>query len=273
MGKAPETHISSAAADYGIEKYYESQTNFPYPRSNYAMQLKRWKHRLADINADIFCAAEYNYYFGTLDGVNTNAREVVFGDYPYFYAPRAGGPAPDNVYNNNYHREAIFTMIGHLTQEWEQVTEVTMMNDPQTFVAVSFPLGSGTRIKTIHVVCTHPFHNGGNAPVNGGARTAMLERIIEKYANEDYVIVCGDFNVNSIHEFDIFADAGYSMANSSERIIYTFPASGCDANNIKPWSCLDNIIVKGFNIETVRLVNDPLLSDHCGLVSDLSIIV
>lgn len=271
MGKAPETKINSANADYGIEMWRSDMTTYPYPRSNYEKQLKRWKHRLADIDADIICTPEYNKWFGTLNGTSMNARDVIFDDYPYYYAPREGN-------TNDYHREAIFTMINHSSQEYEIVEEnVTMMNEPQTFVAVSFPIGSGAKMETVYVVCVHAFHNGGNAPLYGSAREAYFNRIIEKYASATRVIICGDFNVASTDEFNAFLEAGYDAVNTSEHPVRTYGAIGCgdssaSVGNFMPNSALDNIIVKGFKIASSRLVNDPLITDHCGLVADLEVI-
>lgn len=265
MGIAPETTVNSTNSDYGIEMWGSDSSTYPKPRSNYEMQLKRWKHRLADIDADIICTPEYNKWFGTLNGTSMNAKDVIFDDYPYYYAPR------ENL-TSNYHREGIFTMINHSTQEWEQVTETTMMNDPQTFIAISFPIGSGTKMETVYVVCVHAFHNGGNAPVYLPARTAYFNRIIEKYASATRVIICGDFNVASTNEFNAFLEAGYDAINTSEHPVRTYPSCGSYPNTLMPNSALDNIIVKGFKIASSRLVNDPLITDHCGLVADLEVI-
>lgn len=263
LGKNPESWTSSDNQDYGIEMYKADRTNYPKPRSNYEVQLKRWKHRLADIGADIICTPEYNKWFGNLNGTNIEARDVIFGDYPYYYAP-------NEAHTNDYHREAIFTMINHASQEVIQLTDYLMMNEPQTAVIISFNIGSGNKMKTVYVCCTHLFWGGGDMAT---ARTTAMQMLIQKFANASHVIICGDFNVTAVDEFNAFLNAGYDALNTSEHTLYTYGALGCgdSGDEFMPNRPLDNIIVKGFSVASSRVVNDPLITDHCGLVADLMI--
>jgi endonuclease/exonuclease/phosphatase family metal-dependent hydrolase len=112
-------------------------------------------------------------------------------------------------------------------------------------------------------------------------RAAQIQKLITDFANETHVIICGDFNVSSADEYNAFANAGYTMANHGYMgNVLTYPSSGTEVWGTggtktmydAPASPLDNIIVKGFAMGNIRLIDNKELSDHCGVVCDLTLI-
>lgn len=138
-----------------------------------------------------------------------------------------------------------------------------------------------------------------------------MQQLISTFSSEQYVIIAGDFNVDNVSEFDGefgqlngetipstdpnyvadfngFSKSGFILANHGKfGDILTYPASGCidpvsstanrvvyQPNNGKnyPYAYLDNIIFKGFTLNSVRIIDEPRRTDHCGLVAELTIL-
>jgi len=96
-------------------------------------------------------------------------------------------------------------------------------------------------------------------------RADQMRTIIADMAKEKYVIIGGDFNIKNNHpgdtkdhatEFDVFAEAGYTLANRGQLI--TWPSW----HNPKRECPIDNIMVKGFEMSDVQVRGHNKLSDH-----------
>jgi len=95
-------------------------------------------------------------------------------------------------------------------------------------------------------------------------RADQMRTLIADMANERYVIIGGDFNidrssgdtVDHAAEYDVFAEAGYTLANRGQ--LYTWPADRAS----KREQPIDNIIVKGFEMSDVQVKGHDRLSDH-----------
>ena len=95
-------------------------------------------------------------------------------------------------------------------------------------------------------------------------RADQMRTIINDMANEKYVIIGGDFNIKKhpgdtnehASEFDVFVEAGYTLANRGQLI--TWPSW----SNSKRECAIDNIIVKGFKMSDVEVKGHNKLSDH-----------
>lgn len=263
MGHDQSSKISDQVTDYGNEYYAQDSTNYPYPNSNYAVQLKRWKNRLAEIGADVFCACEYNTVFGTLSGATKYAKDVVFDDYPYNFIHDT---------NTSYWVQAVFSNPKILSTSTHQL----LTNERYTALDVIYKAWASEAVVNIgvevHIACTQL--NWSRYPNYKTARTEELAALANLYKNYDYCILCGDFNVDSADEFQVFIDNGFVCANSPLMPLLTCPAQGLkpSVNNGFPTSSLDNIIVKGFSLSDIMVVNDPFLTDHCGVVADLTLI-
>ena len=95
-------------------------------------------------------------------------------------------------------------------------------------------------------------------------RKMQVQELIEATKDVNHAIICADFNISNVSEYDSFKDSGWLLANCGDWGIYnTYPA-----NN--PASPIDNIIVKGLNIRTFEVINHPNLSDHVLLKCTLS---
>lgn len=94
----------------------------------------------------------------------------------------------------------------------------------------------------------------------------QVSEIISECANASHVIVMGDLNIPSLSVLDPFKAAGYSLSNGGDFGEFeTYRKNDGFATK-----CLDNIIVKGFDIERVHMI-DSDLSDHNPLLSDIRI--
>ena len=95
-------------------------------------------------------------------------------------------------------------------------------------------------------------------------RADQMRTIIEDMAKEKYVIVGGDFNIakhpgdtaEHASEFDVFAEAGYTLANRGQLV--TWPSWSAPKRECP----IDNIMVKGFEMRDVQVRGHIKLSDH-----------
>jgi endonuclease/exonuclease/phosphatase family metal-dependent hydrolase len=199
---------------------------------------------LADVDADVFAVCEYNPAFAP----GCDAADVVFGTYAY----AAVGKKYD--YNCN----AIFTRSLPL----QSVEEVKFAQCVQyRYYTVATLDYEGRKVK---VVSTHLDWAQGE---NGYAcRVAQIKQLVADFADEQYVIIAADFNTSKGDgEFSPFYEAGYKAANGGENEVrLTYPAKG-------PKKQLDNILVKGFDVSNVKVVCEPMLSDHCMIYCDLKL--
>ena len=93
-------------------------------------------------------------------------------------------------------------------------------------------------------------------------RNRQMEELIKTFQDQSHVIICGDFNVADVSEYDIFKSAGYVLANhGSSGDLITYPSK--DGGH--PF---DNIICKGFEISNVQVI-ETNLSDHYVIICDM----
>ena len=120
--------------------------------------------------------------------------------------------------------------------------------------------------------------------------------------DDEHVIVCGDFNTDKgsgataeslgdyhegaaeydpfLYGFDedgVHYDGGYTAANHGVLgDIPTYAASGSRPDKTTrpqvPYCYLDNVLTKGFRMSNVIVIDDGTLTDHCGIMCDLTII-
>lgn len=89
-------------------------------------------------------------------------------------------------------------------------------------------------------------------------RSKQMIELIEKYKDNERIIIFGDFNVRPMF-MKAFKDDGYLFANDGSLI--TFPSKSI---------AIDNILVKGLKISDVRVIKTDL-SDHYPLVCKISL--
>ena len=208
-----------------------------------------YRRAIDSLKADIIAVSEYNpeFVMSTADAPAIMAREAVFAR----YADAKMGP------KYNYNCNCIFS--NGFTTSNEKVMNYAEVSQKRYYLCVTFNIGG----KDVKVVSTHLDCVAGYEGLQ--LRTGQIRELIESFKDEPFVIMCGDWNVEKTEEYDPFLKAGYRMANHGERgDLTTWPAT-------KPKDCLDNIIVKGFDLEDTQVVSLPTLSDHCVITCNLSL--
>lgn len=202
-----------------------------------------------EMNADILALIEYNPLFmnatNTIPSVVT--RDAILSNYTNAQL------GTKYKYNCNCLFSNGFTVLS------SKEIKFSKMVQPRYYLCSNVII-NGDLVK---IVSTHLDWNEGK---DGNAdRTLQIQELIEAFKNNKYVILCGDWNVRNTSEYDPFLKAGYNMANHGYMgDLKTAPAGD------SPTSCIDNIIVKGFAISNVQILNRPDLSDHCLIKADLT---
>lgn len=220
---------------------------------NYDAMYQKWAEKINEINADIFMCCEFCPNFVNKDETHQfiRARYSIFK--PYANAYIGSRPAL-----NSYMQTAIFSNM-----ELSSIRQSTYTNTIQAgryYQSADLYIGD-TLVKIVET------HLDFNQNSNGQAyRTEQIQKLITDFANYTHVIIGGDFNVNSISEYDAFANAGYSMLNNGYLgKINTYPSGA-------PTAGLDNILCKGFSIGGIHIVDDNTLTDHCAVYADFTLI-
>lgn len=218
--------------------------------SNYATMRQKWAEKINEIDADIFCCCEYNTNFVNESGSDPaiTARDAIFSLYS------AASVGAKDAYNQN----AMFANC-----KLKDIKSVAYDNHTQGryYIVNTATIGG----KEVKVVATHlDFNQGTTGQQN---RALQMQQLISDFANDDYVIICADWNTtDGGSEFDVFTNAGYKMANHGYLgDIMTYPAGET------PEQILDNIVVKGFAVNGIHIVNDATLTDHCAVYCDLTL--
>ncbi|MGN0214600.1 MAG: endonuclease/exonuclease/phosphatase family protein [Muribaculaceae bacterium] len=208
-----------------------------------AIMQKCYAELLACVNPDIVGVCEFSPEFSP----GVNASDAVFGTFCY----QAIGEKYE--YNCN----CLFSRVIPLS-DFRQVMFGKM-------VQTRYYTACTVRIDSVDVVVveTHLDWNQGKDGYN--CRCLQIKELIEAFAQYSHVVIAGDFNTSryGIDEYAPFVEAGYLLANGIDNNPQaTYPAA-------KPKKVLDNILVKGLQIENFRVESHPLLSDHCLLYCDI----
>ncbi len=203
---------------------------------NYSEKRSQYISIIDSLKTDIFAVCEYNPNF---DRDGNLARDAIF--YMYNYA----SIGPKYTYNCN----AIFTK--DIPLEKEKFTE--FCNHAQSRYMQSAEIRVNDN--NIIVIETHLDFNQGE---NGAEyRKSQIQELINITKDYECAIICADYNIASISEYNAFKDAGFTLANCGDFGRFN------TASAAKPSSPIDNIIVKGLKISNVETYALPNLSDHC----------
>ncbi len=196
---------------------------------------------LNTVNADMLAVAEYSPHFAYADAGKPDimARDAVFSSYSDARLGSVYSYNCNSLFSNGFNilstEEVMFSKM--VQKRYYQHTKVLMGCD------------------TVHVVSTHLDWNQGEKGKE--YRKVQMNDLISRFQKEKYVILCADWNADAV-EYDLFRDAGYSMANHG--VLGDIPTAPAGEKANVP---IDNIIVKGFSVNGVKVYNEPLLSDHC----------
>ena len=195
-----------------------------------------------DVQADIFFFNEFAPFFSLKDSINEDkedlTRNAILSKYKEcHYGPRYGA-------NCN----CIATNLSKLDSI--KVVDYTKKDQHRYYLSSDIVV-RGIKIK---VVSTHLDYKD--------ERSSQIEELLETFAYDDYVIICGDFNIKKLAEFDIFKSKGYEVAN------HGFAGNLITHRTTNSAGYFDNIITKGLDIANVT-VYKTALSDHYAIASDL----
>lgn len=235
--------------------YYDNRQGDSTPditAANFDTMIARYKNALNEINSDVLCVCEDDPLF---DAVGDLSLDVLY----YKYGIKYQGT------KYNYMCASIYANLP-LT-----VTSVSEITYPQTVQANRYYklMVATLNGKTIKIVETHLDWNQGD---NGAAyRAAQIQKLISDFANDPFVIISADFNVEDTTEYEAFASAGYNMANHGYLDDLVTYHGHTSPYNQKP---LDNILAKGFRINNIKVHEGTFdLSDHAAISCDLTMIL
>lgn len=268
--------------------------------ANYAEKLAHWKAKIRNIDADIIGMPEYAAYFG-----NNGSGSVATPNCGIFdgYNLSVGNSAASGWWINALASRFQMADAGDYD-----------LGSTGSGVSAAYARYATIEIggKSVKIVATHL--NWAKTAAHIASRAIEIKNLIKWLQNDDYVILCGDFNTDGsvvqsaskteadfmagANEFDPFLygftedgvtyEGGFTLANHGLwGDLKTCDATGSRPDHLtdasygnnnpdtfynRPFSCLDNIIVKGFRMSNVMVIDDGYLSDHCGVVCDLVLI-
>ena len=210
-------------------------------------------HRVIDsIAADFISINEYSAIFcNDYYGNRIKARDVIFDSYSFFALGKS----------IRYSCNALFSrwrfsscMRDYSCNKDVVITHTTSIKATDYYLIES---NFSWMDQDVVLVSTHLAFDLNNNMVASN----QIDELIETYSKSDRVIILADWNADQIF-FDKPKQNGFSMANCGEFGVFeTYPSRN------KP---LDNIVVKGFEITEVKMIESEL-SDHYPLMARLRI--
>lgn len=202
---------------------------------------KIYREFVNNVDADIFCVEEFNPEFV----MATDSAPAIFARYAVLAAYDKAMIGKKYDYNCNAVFSNGFKILGS-EEKWFSV-----MVQKRYYLVVNMLLDGDV----VKVVSTHL---DWNEKEKGEAyRKQQMQELIDAFKNDKYVIFSADWNAGTGDEYDVFAKAGYQLANHG----FMGGINTCGAGPNPSHPC-DNIIVKGFSVNNVEVENRPDLTDH-----------
>ena len=217
-----------------------------------------FKGYVDEIGADIFGICEHSYMFCNSDTLYklgpVCAQNTLFDEYPFYYEGA----------QQNYSANAIFSKVPFEVRKKLFACNAGAVISHTDLIRASdyYYLKACIEIDgaPVALVVTHLAFDNNLDPDT--LNEAQITELIKVLKDEERVIIAGDFNCKHLESFDLFKNAGYTLANDGALV--TFPTG---QNN----RALDNIIVKGLGIENAK-VYETTLSDHYAISADMSLL-
>lgn len=249
LAKFRFAHWNVGHFTYYDDKQGSSTPDIPAADSD-AMAI-RYKKIINEVDADILCICEDDPNF---DAAGNTSIDKLYYKFPIRYQGT----------KYNYMCASIYSVLP-LT-----VSSVSEVKYSQTVQANRYYKLMVAQIngKTVKIAETHLETNTGSG---AQARAAQIQQLINAFANDDYVILAGDFNCSPVSDVDPFIAAGYEMANHGyigDLVTYH--------GHLSPYNQLplDMICTKGFRISNIRVNEGAFdLSDHAAISCDLTMIL
>ena len=208
-----------------------------------------WQAKMTEHGIDILVCQEWLPYLDADKTVDANTK-VFGGMYPYMYGTNA----------STYDGKTIVSKAPLSNISYETMVSNVGRRYLKTYTTIG-----GKQ------VCIIDAHLSFEEDINTNRKEEIVQ-LLNIAQSEKYVIIAGDFNVFTADEFEIFEEAGYSLANAGAFGEFnTWPNLGrnptADVNRV-----IDNIIVSpGIKINSV-VAEDTKLSDHALLVAQLELL-
>lgn len=222
--------------------------------SDYLQKLQDYRQLINDVSADIVALCEYSILFSdTALHPSCYADTLLFDEYPYRFIG-------NNGIIRSYSLNAIMSKMEllHPSSVEYQTNTTASITHTSAIKATDYYYNKAYIYVGEHkvvLVNTHLAFDKNNPDI----AINQIKELINELDNEEYVIICGDFNT-SASNYMLFSEAGYSLANTG--VLKTFPSS-------RPTTPLDNIISKGLIIRDTHIVRSSL-SDHYPIVCTIS---
>ena len=223
---------------------------------NYQAKLDEFLSVVGNDDIDIVSFSEYSVYFADTQAHPQDETQKLLNSFPIFYLGNNGKI-------RHYSLNAFFSKkYIEQPQTIEYVSNVNAdMGRNGIVVAPDYYYVKSCidiNNKAIKFIATHLAFSKTDSSIV----VNQIKELIEECVNDEYVIITGDFNVNSPSLYNRFRQNGFVLANCGDfGNFLTYPA------NI-PSKMIDNIVVKGLTIDNVRTVKTKL-SDHLPIVCDI----
>lgn len=223
--------------------------------SNYDTKLAQFKELIyTTVDPDILCLQEYSAVFGSNSEGKQQAKDVLFHDFATQVEGTQVRYGCNAVYANAclenirpYYFECNKTATTH--------TSAVQATDFYTFEADLYIRGRLIKFVSVHLAFNL------NLDPDTVCENQMRE-LIERYAEYDRVIFCGDWNAKSFTSFNVLTEGGYSLLNTDSSLV-TMP-NGAQSK------ALDNVAYRGVNISDMEVIVSPL-SDHYPMICKISL--
>lgn len=209
-------------------------------------KIAQFKQLFNRIDADFLGLCEYAPFFSLLPDSSENVKdlteEVILGGYKHHERCKRSHKNCNSIFSKKKKLKN-FKIVKY------------SQGKGRCFVVADVLFGK----KVVKLVETHL-----DVPKMKEFREIQMKELLDAFKDEKYVIICGDFNIASVKEYNSFRKNGYKLANCENfgRLI-TYPGT-------RGGACFDNIMCKGFEILHVQ-VYDTDLSDHYAIACDLQI--
>lgn len=208
---------------FSLGKYFDTSIN----DDNFDEKLTLYKELLDTLKIDLLGLCEYNQ---TFDIRGRNTYDLLLKDYPFYLIGKK------HAYNCN----AIF---------YKYTMPITICKYFDSMVQTRYYLCTSFIYKEIEVKFVESHLDWDQGEWGMICRQDQMMELAQTFKDDQYVIICADFNSSNTKEYQCFIDAGFSIAFDDQTSIGTF-------------TTIDNIIYKGFRIVDKSIVKDYTLSDH-----------
>ena len=199
------------------------------------------------VGADIMFLNEYSQKFTKN---NYYAKNTIFTSYSTVYE----GPQLNYSCNAVYSKVSISQPKKHEFECNKTAPYISPYVEAEDYYFVTTDLViNGKTVKLVSVHLAFDDYGSTNVVIN------QLNELIAYCAQYEHVVLMGDWNVGSFSEFDVFTEAGYTLANTDKNM-----------PTYKSGSSLDNIIYKGVTVTDFTLAGTNL-SDHYALYCTITV--